>query len=58
MEDQSLQFLSQSNYEAQLMVEVAGESTEPMSREYLLVFDKIGIYVDAHGWFGFWYGGI
>lgn len=49
MEDQSLQFLSQSNYEAQLMVEVAGESTEPMSREYLLVFDKIGIYVDAHG---------
>ncbi|VDO34630.1 unnamed protein product [Haemonchus placei] len=41
MEDQSLQFLSQSNYEAQLMIEV------PLSREYLLVFDKIGLYVDA-----------
>ncbi|KAK6011493.1 CNH domain protein [Ostertagia ostertagi] len=50
MEDQSLQFLSQSNYEAQLMIEVAGESTEPLSREYLLVFDKIGLYVDAQGW--------
>ncbi|KAK6753900.1 hypothetical protein RB195_013096 [Necator americanus] len=49
MEDQSLQFLSQSNYEAQLMVEVAGESTEPSSREYLLVFDKLGLYVDAQG---------
>ncbi|PIO74000.1 protein kinase domain protein, partial [Teladorsagia circumcincta] len=43
----SEQFLSQSNYEAQLMIEVAGESTEPLSREYLLVFDKIGLYVDA-----------
>ncbi|RCN48281.1 CNH domain protein [Ancylostoma caninum] len=49
MEDQSLQFLSQSNYEAQLMIEVAGESTEPASREYLLVFDKLGLYVDAQG---------
>ncbi|CAJ0591780.1 unnamed protein product [Cylicocyclus nassatus] len=49
MEDQSLQFLSQSNYEAQLMVEVAGESIEPSSREYLLVFDKLGLYVDAQG---------
>ncbi|KHJ75514.1 CNH domain protein [Oesophagostomum dentatum] len=51
MEDQSLQFLSQSNYEAQLMIEVAGESkaTEPSSREYLLVFDKLGLYVDAQG---------
>ncbi|WKY11250.1 hypothetical protein Q1695_003092 [Nippostrongylus brasiliensis] len=49
MEDQSLQFLSQSNYEAQLMIEVVGDSTEPLSREYLLVFDKIGLYVDAQG---------
>ncbi|KAJ1349050.1 hypothetical protein KIN20_004491 [Parelaphostrongylus tenuis] len=49
MEDQSLQFLSQSNYEAQLMIELNGEAAEPSSREYLLVFDKLGLYVDAQG---------
>ncbi|VDM51654.1 unnamed protein product [Angiostrongylus costaricensis] len=42
MEDQSLQFLSQSNYEAQLMIELNGDT-------YLLVFDKLGLYVDAQG---------
>ncbi|KJH48549.1 CNH domain protein [Dictyocaulus viviparus] len=49
MEDQSLQFLSQSNYEAQIMIELTGEATEPSSKEYLLVFDKLGIYVDSQG---------
>ncbi|CAI4222526.1 unnamed protein product [Auanema sp. JU1783] len=46
MEDQSLQFLNQSSYEAQLMIDV---STRVESSEYLLVFNKMGIYVDHQG---------
>uniref|UniRef100_A0A1I7XVJ0 Non-specific serine/threonine protein kinase n=1 Tax=Heterorhabditis bacteriophora TaxID=37862 RepID=A0A1I7XVJ0_HETBA len=47
MEDQSLQFLSQANYEAQLMIEVMNETSN--SKEYLLAFNKIGLYVDEQG---------
>lgn len=46
MEDQSLVFLSNSMYEAKLLVEV---TTMSDSKEYLLVFDKIGLYVDGQG---------
>ncbi|CAD6193685.1 unnamed protein product [Caenorhabditis auriculariae] len=44
MEDKSLQFLNQANYEAQLLVEIPSEVTE-----YLLVFNQLGLYVNEQG---------
>lgn len=45
MEDQSLMFLSHTQFEAKLFVEVHSSEV----KEYLLVFDKLGLYVDAQG---------
>uniref|UniRef100_A0A914VK29 Uncharacterized protein n=1 Tax=Plectus sambesii TaxID=2011161 RepID=A0A914VK29_9BILA len=44
-EDSSLQFLNQSLHDAQLIIDVSGYE----QREFLLVFSKLGIYVDAQG---------
>ncbi|CAJ0586143.1 unnamed protein product, partial [Mesorhabditis spiculigera] len=44
-EDQSLSFLSQPGYEAQIVVPVHGSDIQ----EYLLVFNKLGVYVDHTG---------
>lgn len=46
LEDGSLQFLNQTLHDAQMIVDVSGE---PEPREFLLVFQKFGIYVDSQG---------
>ena len=46
-EDKSLEFLASANYEAQMLVEVQGESAT--SKEYLLIFNKVAVYVDELG---------
>lgn len=46
LEDASMQFLNASNHDAQMCVSVHGDE-DP--REFLLVFDRLGIYVDPSG---------
>ena len=46
-EDKSLEFLASANYEAQMLVEVQGESAT--SKEYLLIFNKVAVYDDELG---------
>ncbi|PAV78180.1 hypothetical protein WR25_25716 isoform C [Diploscapter pachys] len=46
-EDKSLEFLASANYEAQMLVEVQSESAT--SKEYLLIFNKVAVYVDELG---------
>lgn len=45
LEDASLQFLNQTLYDAQLIVSVGGYE----QKEFLLVFSRLGVYVDAQG---------
>ncbi|KAL3123881.1 hypothetical protein niasHT_009124 [Heterodera trifolii] len=63
LEDQSLQFLNQSLHDAEMVIAVYGGHDEgdydeaeqqqhqqqQMAKEYLLVFQKLGIYVDGQG---------
>lgn len=42
LEDSTLQFLNNAMYDAHLFVEVS-------EKEYLLIFQKFGVYVDAYG---------
>lgn len=42
LEDSSLQFLNSAMYDAHLFVEVS-------DKEFLLIFQKFGVYVDSHG---------
>ncbi|GMT12330.1 hypothetical protein PFISCL1PPCAC_3627 [Pristionchus fissidentatus] len=44
-EDQSLSFLGQHAYEAEMLIEIANEG----DLEYLLVFSKLAVYVDRSG---------
>ncbi|GMR59911.1 hypothetical protein PMAYCL1PPCAC_30106 [Pristionchus mayeri] len=44
-EDQSLSFLGQTSYEAEMLIEIPGDS----DCEFLLVFSKLAIYVDRSG---------
>jgi hypothetical protein len=49
LEDASLIFINQSLHEAQMIVNVSGYE----QREFLLIFSKLGVYVDAQGLFLF-----
>jgi hypothetical protein len=61
LEDGSLQFLNQTLHDAEMAISVwhpdEQESEEQQlvvderPLEYLLVFQKLGIYVDSHGFF-------
>ncbi|KAI1721015.1 protein kinase domain-containing protein [Ditylenchus destructor] len=46
LEDGSLQFLNQTLHDAEMIISVNGDED---TREFLLVFQKLGIYVDSQG---------
>ncbi|CAJ0937484.1 unnamed protein product, partial [Mesorhabditis belari] len=48
-EDQSLSFLSQPGYEAQMLIPTPSTIGAGEIAEYLLVFNKLGVYVDQYG---------
>ena len=48
LEDSSLQYLNKTLYDAKLIITI-DEDERDVPREYLLLFQNLGVYVDANG---------
>ena len=49
LEDSSLRFLSQSVYDADMIINISDSNEIGTPEEYLLIFQTIAIYVDNQG---------